>query len=70
MPRHPSQLYEAALEGIVLFLVLRWATHRTQWLQRPGADTACSWSATASSASALENVRKPDDCMPELPAAA
>jgi phosphatidylglycerol:prolipoprotein diacylglycerol transferase len=27
VPRHPSQLYEAALEGVVLFLVLRWATH-------------------------------------------
>ena len=24
MPRHPSQLYEALLEGLVLFLVLRW----------------------------------------------
>ena len=35
MPRHPSQLYEAALEGLVLFLLLRWATHRLKWLQRP-----------------------------------
>ena len=24
MPRHPSQLYEALLEGLVLFVVLRW----------------------------------------------
>lgn len=24
MPRHPSQLYEALLEGLVLFLLLRW----------------------------------------------
>src|SRR5262245_9668303 len=24
MPRHPSQLYEAVLEGLVLFLILRW----------------------------------------------
>ena len=24
MPRHPSQLYEALLEGAVLFLILRW----------------------------------------------
>jgi len=24
MPRHPSQLYEAVLEGLVLFLLLRW----------------------------------------------
>jgi len=24
MPRHPSQLYEALLEGLLLFLILRW----------------------------------------------
>jgi phosphatidylglycerol:prolipoprotein diacylglycerol transferase len=24
MPRHPSQLYEALLEGVVLYLILRW----------------------------------------------
>ena len=24
IPRHPSQLYEALLEGVVLFLILRW----------------------------------------------
>lgn len=35
-PRHPSQLYEAALEGIVLFLLLRIATHRFRLLDRPG----------------------------------
>jgi len=35
-PRHPSQLYEAALEGVVLFLVLRFVTHRLGRLSRPG----------------------------------
>ncbi len=34
-PRHPSQLYEAALEGIVLFLILRLLTHRFKALGRP-----------------------------------
>ena len=24
LPRHPSQLYEAVLEGLVLFLILNW----------------------------------------------
>ena len=24
MPRHPSQIYEALLEGLVLYLILRW----------------------------------------------
>ena len=36
LPRHPAQLYEAALEGIVLFLVLRWLTHGRSSLQVPG----------------------------------
>jgi phosphatidylglycerol---prolipoprotein diacylglyceryl transferase len=36
IPRHPSQLYEAALEGIVLFLVL-YLLVRRGWLERPGA---------------------------------
>jgi len=35
-PRHPSQLYEAALEGVVLFIILRIATHRYHALERPG----------------------------------
>ncbi len=35
-PRHPSQLYEAFLEGIVLFLVLRYCTHNLRALRWPG----------------------------------
>ena len=35
-PRHPSQLYEAALEGLLLFLVLRLLTHYFDALKRPG----------------------------------
>ncbi|HEV7417977.1 MAG TPA: prolipoprotein diacylglyceryl transferase [Tianweitania sediminis] len=35
-PRHPSQLYEAALEGLLLFLVLRLLTHRALKLKQPG----------------------------------
>lgn len=36
LPRHPSQLYEAALEGIFLFIILRIATHHYKALNRPG----------------------------------
>ncbi|MCC2111825.1 MAG: prolipoprotein diacylglyceryl transferase [Hyphomicrobiales bacterium] len=36
LPRHPSQLYEAALEGLVLFLVLRLLTHSRLALHQPG----------------------------------
>jgi phosphatidylglycerol:prolipoprotein diacylglycerol transferase len=35
-PRHPSQLYEMALEGLVLFAVLRILTHSRGALARPG----------------------------------
>lgn len=35
-PRHPSQLYEAALEGVVLFTILCIATYRYKALSRPG----------------------------------
>ena len=34
--RHPSQLYEAVLEGLVLFLVLAHLAWRTDALKRPG----------------------------------
>ncbi len=38
IPRHPSQLYEAALEGAMLFLILMWAI-RAGALKRPGLVT-------------------------------
>ncbi len=62
--RHPSQLYEAGLEGIVLFLLLRWATHKAQWLPRPGAITGLFLLGYGVARAALENVREPDDFMP------
>lgn len=34
--RHPSQLYEAFFEGLVLFAALWWLTHRMLALRRPG----------------------------------
>ena len=67
VPRHPSQLYEAALEGVVLFLVLRWATHRAKWLQRPGAVTGLWLVGYGAIRIALENVRNPDIGMPNFP---
>jgi len=35
LPRHPSELYEAGLEGLVLFAILMWLIRRGA-LQRPG----------------------------------
>jgi phosphatidylglycerol:prolipoprotein diacylglycerol transferase len=39
VPRHPSQLYEAALEGAALFLILCWLTHTFKILRKPGLAT-------------------------------
>jgi phosphatidylglycerol:prolipoprotein diacylglycerol transferase len=36
LPRHPSQIYEALLEGLVLFLVLFVLARRTELRRRPG----------------------------------
>jgi phosphatidylglycerol:prolipoprotein diacylglycerol transferase len=38
-PRHPSQLYQAALEGIVLFIFLHWAGRQTWIRERLGMMT-------------------------------
>ena len=35
-PRHPTQVYEAFLEGIVIFALLRYFTHSRLSLMRPG----------------------------------
>jgi phosphatidylglycerol:prolipoprotein diacylglycerol transferase len=66
-PRHPSQLYEAALEGILVFLVLRFATHRLHWLQRRGAVTGLFLVLYGTIRILLETVRNPDLTMPIFP---
>jgi phosphatidylglycerol:prolipoprotein diacylglycerol transferase len=45
--RHPSQLYEAALEGLVLFLILHLMVSRFGALQRPGLVIAVFWAGYA-----------------------
>ncbi|MDE2485927.1 MAG: prolipoprotein diacylglyceryl transferase [Alphaproteobacteria bacterium] len=66
-PRHPSQLYEAALEGIVLFLVLRWATHKKHFMNRRGVVMGIFIMGYGMARTALENVREPDAYMPNFP---
>ena len=66
-PRHPSQLYEATLEGLVLFLILRLATHRALWLRRRGAVTGLFLAFYGAFRIALENVRMPDEGLRDLP---
>ena len=66
-PRHPSQLYEAALEGIVLFLVLRWATHVARLTNRRGVVMGMFIAGYGIIRILLENVREPDAYMPPFP---
>jgi phosphatidylglycerol:prolipoprotein diacylglycerol transferase len=67
LPRHPSQLYEAGLEGLVLFLILRWATHRAHWLPRQGAVTGLFLLGYGLFRISLENVRQPDAGLDHFP---
>ncbi|QEE21594.1 prolipoprotein diacylglyceryl transferase [Youhaiella tibetensis] len=60
IPRHPSQLYEAALEGIVLFLVIRYVTHVAYGLRRPGLVAGIFGVGYSLSRILVEFVRLPD----------
>lgn len=66
-PRHPSQIYEALLEGLVLFIVLRVATHRLGWLDRRGAVAGLFLTGYAFARILVENLREPDAYMPAFP---
>lgn len=60
LPRHPSQLYEAALEGLLLFLVIRLLTHVFFALRRPGMVAGVFGIGYGLSRIAVEFVRLPD----------
>jgi phosphatidylglycerol:prolipoprotein diacylglycerol transferase len=66
-PRHPSQIYEACLEGLVLFVVLRLATHVWGTLRRPGLTTGLFLALYGLFRIALERVRMPDEGLRNLP---
>lgn len=60
VPRHPSQLYEAALEGVLLFAVLRFLTHQTAALRRPGVATGAMLAGYGAARFFVEFFREPD----------
>lgn len=60
VPRHPSQLYEAALEGLLLFLIIRVATHVFYALRKPGLVAGIFAIGYALARMAVEFVRLPD----------
>jgi len=59
-PRHPSQLYEFALEGLVLFAILTFAATKKSFREYPGRLSALFAVAYAALRFAVEFFREPD----------
>lgn len=59
-PRHPSQLYEAGLEGLVLFIILLWLALSRRWLKYPGAITGAFFAGYGAARAFVENFRQGD----------
>ncbi|MEO6300541.1 MAG: prolipoprotein diacylglyceryl transferase [Paracoccaceae bacterium] len=58
--RHPSQIYEAVLEGLLLGALLMWAIWRAGWLKWPGRTMGLFIAGYALARFAVEFVRQPD----------
>jgi phosphatidylglycerol:prolipoprotein diacylglycerol transferase len=58
--RHPSQIYQVALEGILLGAVVMWLAWRRGWLKTPGALTGMFFTIYGLARFAVEFVRQPD----------
>lgn len=58
VPRHPSQIYEAALEGALLFAVMWILALRYDWLKRPGALIGIFFIGYGAARSFVENFRQ------------
>jgi phosphatidylglycerol:prolipoprotein diacylglycerol transferase len=59
-PRHPSELYEAGLEGIVLFAILRILTHRYHKLAQPAFISGAFAAGYGAARTFAEFFREPD----------
>ena len=60
VPRHPSQLYQAGLEGLLLFAVLWFAVYKARLLGRPGYVTGIFLFGYGLARASMENFRQPD----------
>ncbi len=58
--RHPSQLYEALLEGLVLGLLLLWLVYRRGALKRPGLVCGTFFAGYGIARFVVEFARQPD----------
>ena len=59
-PRHPSQLYEASLEGLALFLICAWLIYSRGALKRPGLVAGMFTAGYGIARSFCELFREPD----------
>lgn len=66
-PRHPSQLYEAALEGLVLFAIIAVLVFRRDALLRTGMVSGVFLTGYGLSRILVETVRQPDTYIGFLP---
>lgn len=60
LPRHPSQIYEAALEGALLFLVMLIALSKPDWRERTGRLTGLFLAGYAVARAIGEFFREPE----------
>ncbi len=60
-PRHPSQLYEAALEGLLLFVILWVSVKFFNFLRYPGAQISLFFMGYGISRFVIEFFREPDE---------
>jgi len=65
--RHPSQLYEAGLEGLALFGILWLAVYKWRLLAKPGYITGIFLFGYGLARATLENFRQPDAGLESLP---
>jgi phosphatidylglycerol:prolipoprotein diacylglycerol transferase len=61
LPRHPSQLYEALLEGALVIVVMLWAFWKTRARFRPGFLVGLFTALIASARFVVEFYREPDE---------
>jgi len=60
-PRYPSQIFEAVLEGLVMWFIMRFVTHKMLGLKRPGLTTGVWLIWYAIARSLCEIFREPED---------
>ena len=58
--RHPSQIYEALLEGLLLGVALLWLIWRRGWLRFPGRSLGLFLAGYGAARFAVEFLRQPD----------